>query len=561
MAAQMTRDDFIAKAVGVHGETYDYSRVTYVSSTVKVEILCKEHGAFLQTPASHLQGRGCPQCGPRKIGSKLRRSTGDFVRKAQGVHGNKYDYSLVDYRGAHTKVQILCPQHGSFWQSPAHHLNGTGCPAEKGHRISEAKRFSSERFIHEAKEIHGDRYDYSTVQYVRSAERVGILCRTHGLFLQIANDHLAGSQCPKCSYDARGDGHRLTQEEFLNRAFDVHGSTYDYADVDYQGAHEKVPIRCRTHGVFWQTPHNHLQDGNGCPSCVSPCSKGHQEVDEFIRALLVGEGVVTNTRSVIPPYELDTFIPQRKLAIEYNGVFWHSVDQKGGKFKHRDKFVRCKDQGIQLLQIDEHEWRNPLTKAVWLSILRSKLGKHERKIHARKTQFRVIDSADANQFLSRNHLQGVTSAAKWCFGLFSVSDDLVAVMTFSGHQKASLNLSRMAFILDTTVVGGAKKLFQNALPFLPTLDIITFANHRYSLGSIYATLGFTPDATLPPSYQWYYKGHVMNKRQCRHEHLPKLLGETYMPIQTEHENMFRAGARCLYDAGYQRWIYRGQTHL
>jgi hypothetical protein len=345
----------------------------------------------------------------------------------------------------------------------------------------------------------------------------------------------------------------LTQETFLSRAVEAHGDAYDYSQALYHAAHEKLAIGCKAHGLFWQTPHNHVDAKNGCPSCVSHYSAGHREVDDFLKSL--GEETLNNVRTVIPPFELDTFLPKRNLAIEYNGEFWHSVPREDhpARFRHRDKFNRCLRQGIQLFQINAHEWANPSTRAVWKSILQSKLSKHER-IPARETSFREIPSRVANDFLSCSHLQGVTSATKWCFGLF-LGGGLVAVMTFSGHQKTALNLSRMAFPLNTTVVGGAKKLFQNALPLLPPRDIVTFANHRYSQGSVYVVLGFKPDNVLPPSYQWYFKGRVLDKRQCRHAKLPSLLGNGYDPMLTEHENMFRAGARCLYDAGYQRWVF------
>jgi hypothetical protein len=376
--------------------------------------------------------------------------------------------------------------------------------------------------------------------------------------MQIANEHLLGRGCPKCGYVERGNALRLTQDEFLSRAKAVHGDVYDYSETVYHAMAERVTIHCKKHGNFWQTPHNHLGgdhgDGNGCPSCVSHYSKGHQEIDALLKSL--GEELENNNRRMIAPYELDTYLPKRRLAIEYNGNFWHSIDREEhpSKFRHRDKFNRCTEQGIQLLQIDGHEWSNPLTKNVWISIIKSKLGFHDRRIPARKTEFRQLTSMEANVFLASNHLQGAATSSRWCFALFW-EGAIVGLMTFSGHQKTRLNMARMAFALNTTVVGGAGKLFCNALRLLPPLDVITFANQRYSNGNVYETLGFKKESVLPPSYQWYFKGRMMDKRQCRHEHLPKLLGASYDPSLTEHENMFRAGARCLYDAGYQRWAY------
>jgi hypothetical protein len=187
-------------------------------------------------------------------------------------------------------------------------------------------------------------------------------------------------------------------------------------------------------------------------------------------------------------------------------------------------------------------------------MIRSKLGLSE-KVFARNTKFREISPSEAKVFLTMHHIQGSAPSARWCYGLFS-GRDLVAVATFCEHQKRYLNLSRLAFRKNLTVVGGAQKLFSNALPLLPQRDIVTFSDNRYSGGHIYPVLGFEKDADLPPSYEWFFRNKLMNKRQCRHQQLPRLLGDLYDPTLTEHQNMYRAGARCLYDAGYQRWCYR-----
>jgi hypothetical protein len=131
----------------------------------------------------------------------------------------------------------------------------------------------------------------------------------------------------------------------------------------------------------------------------------------------------------------------------------------------------------------------------------------------------------------------------------------VGVITFSNHQKTLLNLTRMAFPLGITVVGGAKKLFHNALPLLPNSDIVTFSNNRYSGGGVYSILGFYKDIDLQPSYQWFFRNRVWDKRHFRRSLLPAILGEEFNPGETEHQNMYRSGARCLYDAGYQRWVF------
>lgn len=119
---------FIKKAKSVHGNKYDYSKVCYVNSQTKVCIVCPEHGEFWQTPANHIRGNKCPICSNKGRGRIKRSSTEEFIEKAKSVHGDKYDYSKVEYVNSNTNVEIICNTHGSFYQKPLNHLNGQGCP-------------------------------------------------------------------------------------------------------------------------------------------------------------------------------------------------------------------------------------------------------------------------------------------------------------------------------------------------------------------------------------------------------------------------------------------------
>ena len=119
----MTKDDFITRAIAVHGNKYDYSKVEYINSATKVCIICPEHGEFWQTPNCHLSGNGCPKCA-----GNLKHSKDDFIKRSIAVNGNKYDYSKVEYINSKTKVCIICPEHGEFWQTPDSHYTGQGCP-------------------------------------------------------------------------------------------------------------------------------------------------------------------------------------------------------------------------------------------------------------------------------------------------------------------------------------------------------------------------------------------------------------------------------------------------
>ena len=123
-----TNESFIEKAKAVHGHKYDYSLVEYNSTHSKVTIICKEHSVFEQSPANHLGGKGCPKCKGIAASKAQRSTTEEFIEKARKLHGDGCDYSMVDYVNAATKVKVVCPEHGVFFQTPTSHLQGSGCP-------------------------------------------------------------------------------------------------------------------------------------------------------------------------------------------------------------------------------------------------------------------------------------------------------------------------------------------------------------------------------------------------------------------------------------------------
>ena len=188
-------------------------------------------------------------------------TTEQFIERAKSVHGNKYDYSKVEYIDSKTKVCIICPKHGEFWQIPFGHLNGANCP-----ECNSKKKQTQEEIIDRFKQIHKDRYDYSKVKYKNILTDVCIICHKHGEFWQTPHSHLKGSGCPKCAKEYRASNQYIKEEEVLKRIKEIHGDKYDYSKFQYNGIMEKSCIICPKHGEFLQTPHSHLK-GSGCPKC------------------------------------------------------------------------------------------------------------------------------------------------------------------------------------------------------------------------------------------------------------------------------------------------------
>ncbi|MEY3359581.1 MAG: hypothetical protein RI923_841 [Pseudomonadota bacterium] len=250
-------EKFIENCQKVHGGKYGYLNTKYLGSNHKVEISCSSHGSFWQVAASHLAGSNCPACAKNKSAVARSKGKSEFLEKARKVHGDKYDYSRVDYINSKSKIEVICPEHGVFKQIPGNHLNSAqGCPKCAGVMLKTTSEFISEAF-----KVHGEKYDYSKVNYLRSRNEVEIICREHGAFLQQPQVHLRGNGCSKCS-----GKEKLTTIEFISRAKTLHGGKYKYELTEYVSTHRKVRIVCSMHGVFEQAPSMHLS-GRGCPKC------------------------------------------------------------------------------------------------------------------------------------------------------------------------------------------------------------------------------------------------------------------------------------------------------
>ena len=336
-----TTEEFIRKARSIYGDRYDYSKVDYRGNKEKVCITCPEHGDWRVTPNNFLRGSRCPGC----YGTP-KHTLDEFVAAARKVHGKKYDYSRVKYDGLKRNVTIICPVHGEFLQSPAVHLKGCGCRACSG-----TLRITKDSFIQRSKTNHSIAYDYSKVSFKNGNEKVCIICPTHGEFWQSVHYHVLGGNCPKCA-----GCKKLTTEEFIEKAREIHGDKYDYSKVVYKNYSTKVCIICPDHGEFWQVPNNHLF-GAGCPTC--PQSNMEGEVRQF----LMNNGIEFEQEKTFDWLRfkkklfLDFYLPEYDVAIEcQGGQHFFPTELFGGeefyeKTLERDLAKRdmCEAHGIRIL--------------------------------------------------------------------------------------------------------------------------------------------------------------------------------------------------------------------
>ena len=289
------------------------------------------------------------------------KTTEQFILEAKQAHGDKYDYSLSEYINGHTKIKIICPRHGVFWQEASSHLRGCGC--KKCAVFGGTKRkLTTEQFIERAKQIHGDEYDYSKVNYIDKTTKICIICRKHGEFWQRPSDHLDGYGCLECARESR----KLTTEEFIKRAQEIHGNKYDYSKVNYIDNKTKVCVICPKHGEFWQTPGNHIGNKQECPECARTESHGEREIKRILEEFQVDfqqekifDGCIAKRK--LP---FDFFLPKQNIVIEFQGEqHFKPIKKFGGleKFLERQEHDRikrkfCLDNNIKEIEIPYTEY-------------------------------------------------------------------------------------------------------------------------------------------------------------------------------------------------------------
>lgn len=199
MGRKLTTQEFIEKAKLKHGDRYDYSNTTYIGARVNTNISCRIHGEFNQLPTHHFKGVGCPKCALSKIGEHKLLTKEEVILKFKEIHGNKYNYNKVIYIKSSLKVIINCPVHGDFSCSPNNHKRGKGCPKCGIIKNSKSLSLTFDEFVDRSKNIHGNKYDYSLVEYKNNHTKVKIKCKEHGVFNQTPTCHLSKSGCPECA--------------------------------------------------------------------------------------------------------------------------------------------------------------------------------------------------------------------------------------------------------------------------------------------------------------------------------------------------------------------------
>lgn len=520
-----------------------------------------------------------------------------FIMSAKLKHNNKYDYSKVDYKATHTKVCIICPEHGEFWQEPSSHLSGCGCPKCGRLRTLNARTDDTLTFINKSIKIHGNYYDYSLTSYINNSTNVCIICPEHGEFWQTPRSHLQGKGCPSCGKKKISNKRKSTTKLFIERANKVHNYFYNYDNVRYVNCYESVCITCPEHGEFWQKPTCHLS-GRGCPKCgrEKTTEKQTMPIEEFIQkaqnihndkynySKVVYKGSKTKVCIICPEHgefwqtpdshlngsgcpkcniivskaedeitkllnplecergnrkilggkEIDIYVPSLKVGIEYNGLMWHSEAYGKNKRYHINKLEECHRQGINLIQIFEDEWITH--KDFCKNKLIEICNPHTLQvINSEDYEIRnATDKQEINNFIEKYDIQENVKFSV-CLGAY-YNNELIGLIAFKRMKHDIWKINTIVSKFGVYII----KFKENVINYFithydPTSLSITIDRRWGDDNNIYENIGFKLISIIKP--KCFY--HNKKEKYKRYKEAP-LNGMTYSKI---------------WDCGYLKFTY------
>lgn len=477
------------------------------------------------------------------------------------------DFSKSVYGGCRVLMTAHCPKHGPVTKTPAH-WNVNGCPEcgydrmrnpseeSKERKYSGFRLFTSNKNKKVLEQFEEWKVGISPlyevlVGYVSERVKIKLRCVKHNVVFETSYKTAKKGQfgCPACVSAKLSETKKLTAEQGILRCRVAHGDLYDYTNTDFSGGrHSTVVIKCRKHGAFKQSLHNHI-NGTGCPSCRNVVSKPENEIRDFLVSL--GLVVEQRNRSIIQPKELDLYVPSLGVAVELNGLNWHA-DDKGGT-SIRQKYDLAKAEGVQVINIFADEWF--YRRHVLESMLRRKLTKSEDVFYARKCTTRLVTAAEARVFLEATHVQGFVGGNH--YALFS-DETLVCLLT-SGKSRYEPNCYEiLRFSSSVKVVGGFAKLFSKFVKEENPTKVVSYADLRFGYGTVYKHAGFSLEKRTDPDYWWFNRNERLSRYETQKHKLKSdaRFSDHCSEDKTETEICVSAGYRRISGVGHNKWVWQ-----
>jgi hypothetical protein len=523
-------------------------------SNKKVSWVCDKGHEWLSSPKIQAQSNiKCPTCSKNKRIEPLTITHPELLKELKNP-----DQANTLSKGSSLKVTWVCRNNHEWEAAVKNRVNGRGCPYCSRRRTAQGATDFGTLYPEQAKLIHPTKntIDVRTMPY-SSEEKAWWKGRCGHEWEATIIGTAMGAGCIYCNGKRLLIGENDLATKYPAVAKEWHPTRNNELQPDnvLPGSDLKVWWKGAC-GHEWKTSVNHRTSGTNCPQCSqnNRTSKGEEEVRAYIVALLGEDKVVSNSRELLGRLELDIFIPEKNIAVEFNGLYWHSEHAGKSKTYHYDKWKACDLLGVQLIQIWEDDWTH--NRRLVEQMLEHKLGvSRAGKVFARQTTVTLVDKSTAFSFLEKNHIQGATEGSIRV-GLLE-GKELVALMLLKREvkdERVTLNLVRYA--TSKNVIGGFSKILKHVVNTYPADRIVTFSDNCISDGGLYLSNGFSLDEELPPDYKYLVRGrreHKFNYRLKRFRDDPKLkyhenLSETLL---ADMNNIPR-----IWDAGKIRWVLK-----
>lgn len=596
MGKKLNLQEVIDRCNEIFGNKYDYTNSVFVNTRTPMDIICPIHGKFSMPPKRHLKGQGCPECGKeyarnwrkgewkhfnekfiKKYSNSFtfpnlkneyenERSTLTMYCKRCGtkyeVTGNYllsnrfngctnccyfYDYNflnsmnrtnnpLVEFKGLkdlrNDKVQLICEEHGEYDVSINTLLQGKGkCSKCNGH----SRLLTQEEAFKRIREKYGDSIVPLT-PYVKSDIPMKFQCSNGHTFDRDFNTAMCANlflPCPICSKIELSKRRTKTLEQFIEDAVKVYGKDkYDFSESKYISSSDTITIKCNDCGRYFTLSAGSFLQGHGCP--YHNCNSSLMEKDLANVIKTYGYECLTNTRNILPDNkEIDIYVPQLKIAFEFDGLYWHNEINKESNY-HLNKTIECERKGIKLFHIFEDEWVNK--RNIIISKLNEIFHKNQENIRNEDCNIRIINNNEAYIFLNNNHIKGGCKC-DINYGLI-YNNEIVSIMSFDliGKNK-QYELMQYCDKLNTNIVDGNTTLFKFVLSELKPSEIIYHSDRRFPQNDFIQNLGFKIVSKTKPNY-FYVIG---NKRVDKSLLSKSLLVENYnCPQSMSKESFYKA---------------------
>lgn len=524
-----------------------------------VTLVCKDHGEYKISGRNYLKGTRCEKCSYLlRARKKYEKSLLTLESRIVEIHGDKYlplpDLSKLN--SLSDKAIYTCSIHGEFETCAMNLLSNKGCTKCGQDRTRAALRKSKSYSFSEIREKIAS-HQIKVIDVFPENQKIiwdtelNLNCPIHGDFKKsVRQSFLRASPCSKCSKEKSGLKRRRSFDDLKAQLESINPDyTFPKISEELKHTHSEITVRCPTHGDYRATFGDYVAGNWGCPKCANRISTGEQELIDYIKSIYLGELKISARPFLDSRLEADIFLPELKIAIEFNGLYWHSTPLKPMLY-HREKRELSEKSGIKLIQIWQDEWS--LKRPQLESYLRNQLMVGQKKVFARKCSLTIVDSSTALDFMDKNHLQARPAASRENIALVDSENKIVALGIFRKGFTGKWELARYANLLDHSVLGGFSRIMSHWVNRHPGVELVSYVDQDKFSGGAYFKFGFKKiGESLMMSY--LYK----NKRHSRHSFKKSELKkyDWFDESKTEQENCIKNGILPIYNSGTLTLVY------